>query len=123
MLKASAQSRVELPYAEKEEGEQYSAQRQPPEFPPARLERRDEEGREEERDDGEDGLLLRKGIAPPIFDPLINDSIQPCLYCDLPHSTRVWVIRMEYRVTAAETTAATGELPVMVGALPRIAEG
>src|SRR2546421_2010515 len=111
-----------MPQADDEESDNDRATDDLKAVPEGRLEPGDEEGREEERDCGEDGLLEREVLAPLGFEELVNLSVVVPLHPSYPaHALRVRVVRVEDR--AAEVAAVDSfQLRVVVGALMRVAQ-
>src|ERR1051326_177915 len=119
MLEVGFQTNGQVPQADGEERDDDGATDDVKIVPEGRLEPRDEEGREEERDGREDRLLEREVLAPVFCDQLVNPSAEASLSCDdPPQPLRVLVARMDDR--ASEVAAVKScKLSVVVSPLDR----
>src|SRR5436305_1968598 len=122
VLEVCFQTHRKMPQADDEESDDDRATDDLKAVPEGRLEPRDEEGREEERDCGEDGLLESEVLAPLGLEELVNLPVVVHLHPGYPlEALRVRVVRAEDR--AAEVAAVDSfQLRVVVGALLRVAQ-
>src|SRR5918912_468186 len=89
-------------------------------IPEARLQHRDEEGREKERHGSEDGLRTLEGLAALGFEPEVNRPVPTRLRGHTTHAARMWIVRAEDGGTARHCTPLL--LRVVCGALLRVAQ-
>src|SRR4051812_4186315 len=103
-----------MPEADDEEHEDDGAARYLKPVPDGWLEPGDEEGREEERDRREDGLLHDEVFAPVGFDELVDAAVEARLDNRPPKALRVLVVRVEDRADDEVVRVDSLELVVVV---------
>jgi hypothetical protein len=123
VLEARLQADGQVPQPDEEERDHDGAADELELIPEGRLEPGGEEGREEERDGREDGLLEREVLAPVGLDELVYAPVEARLEGHAAQALGVRVVGVEDRAAADEVAAVRAlELRVVEGALLRVAQ-